>query len=156
MSRKILARLVLQLRIDLTSSVSVGCCSLMLSSPARPGHHEAGACDRSEQQARDQVADFRHARQGDCGGHHAATASGTPFVRFTAGGSSNLGVEPGEECECGHAQAHVTMPSMPGARFAVVEPQFLFGALEAFLDGPAQASGTGQLGQLSAARANTR
>ena len=60
----------------LTSSVSVGCCSLMLSSPARPGHHEAGACDRSEQQARDQVADFRHARQGDCGGHHAATASG--------------------------------------------------------------------------------
>ena len=76
----------------------------------------------------------------------------TPFVRFAAGGSSNLGGEPGEECECGHAQAHVTMPSMPGARFAVVEPQFLFGALEAFLNGPAQPRGTGQLGQFRAAR----
>ena len=67
---------ILQLRIDLTSSMSVGCPGLMLSPPAGPGYHEAGACDRSEQQARDQVADFRHARMPECGDTHAAMTCG--------------------------------------------------------------------------------
>jgi|tagenome__1003787_1003787.scaffolds.fasta_scaffold20341878_1 hypothetical protein len=48
------------------------------------------------------------------------------------------------------------MPAMPGARLAVIEAQFLFGALEAFLDGPAQPGDTGQFGKLGAGRGNTR
>ena len=35
----------------------------------------------------------------------------------------------------------------------MIEAQFLLGALGAFLDGPAQASGTGQFGKLSPAGA---
>ena len=39
----------------------------------------------------------------------------------------------------------MTVPPVPGARFTVIEAQFFLGTLEAFLDGPAQTSGTGQL-----------
>ncbi len=46
----------------------------------------------------------------------------------------------------------MTVPPVPGARFTVIEAQFFLGTLEAFLDGPAQPSGAGQLSQSSAAR----
>src|SRR5262245_32046205 len=44
------------------------------------------------------------------------------------------------------------MPAMPGAHLAVIEAQFLLGTLEAFLNGPAQASGPGQFGKFSPGR----
>src|SRR3546814_1301639 len=49
--------------------------------------------------------------------------------------------------ECGgcHDERHVTVPAMPGAGLAMVQPEIVLGSQEAFLDGPAQACGSGQL-----------
>jgi hypothetical protein len=41
------------------------------------------------------------------------------------------------------------MPAMPGARLAVIEAEIAFGALETFLDRPAQAGDAGKLGERS-------
>src|SRR3546814_11898890 len=49
--------------------------------------------------------------------------------------------------ECGgcHDERHVTVPALPGAGLAMVQPEIVLGAQEAFLDGPAQACGYGPL-----------
>src|SRR5947209_14226461 len=39
------------------------------------------------------------------------------------------------------------MPAMPGARFAMVEPRFALGRLEAFLNSPAQSGDGGEFRQ---------
>ena len=44
------------------------------------------------------------------------------------------------------------MPAVPSSGLAVVEPEFFFGALKAFLDGPAQASRAGQFGEAATRR----
>ena len=41
----------------------------------------------------------------------------------------------------------MAMPAMPGARFAMIEPEIGFGPLEAFFDGPAQARDACEFGQ---------
>src|SRR6516162_3878597 len=38
-----------------------------------------------------------------------------------------------------HAERDVTMPAVPGSGFVVVEPELVFGCLEAILDRPAMA-----------------
>ena len=38
-----------------------------------------------------------------------------------------------------HDERDVTMPAMPGSRFVVVEPELVFGCLEAVFDRPAVA-----------------
>jgi hypothetical protein len=58
----------------------------------------------------------------------------------------------GEEGERQHRERHVTMPAMPGARLAMIEPGFALGRLEAFLDRPAQ---TGNRGKTFIARVAT-
>src|SRR6266481_692821 len=42
----------------------------------------------------------------------------------------------------------MTMPAMPTARLAMIEPGLALGGLEAFLDGPAQAGDSGELPQV--------
>src|SRR5262245_9970924 len=42
-------------------------------------------------------------------------------------------------CEGEHDQRDMTMPAMPGSGFVVVEPELVFGCLEAVLDRPAMA-----------------
>lgn len=118
------------------TSVSGGGGGLMLSSPARPSQHEPHSDHRPEEQTCDQIADFRHAREGEGRCHQAARACGLVSFGLLAA-ARQLGGKPGEKGERGHAQCHVPVPAMPGAGFAVVEPQFLLGALEAFLDRPA-------------------
>src|SRR3954452_8808204 len=39
------------------------------------------------------------------------------------------------------------MPSVPGARLAMVKPKVALGAFETFFDGPAQAGGGGEFGE---------
>ena len=39
------------------------------------------------------------------------------------------------------------MPAVPGPRLAMIESEIVLGALEAFLDGPAQPGGRSQIGQ---------
>ena len=39
-----------------------------------------------------------------------------------------------------HDERDVTMPAVPGSGFVVVEPELVFGGLEAILDRPAMAS----------------
>lgn len=84
----------------------------------------------------------------------------TRFVRFAPSGSAQIGGELGEEAGRAHAEGHVAVPSMPRTRLAVIEAQIIFGALEAFLDGPAQAGGGRQLGKrrtpLARRRSNRR
>src|SRR3954451_1929862 len=55
--------LVLQLRFSLTAVVSGGGLGLVLSSPERPSHDEAGSDRRPEQETGQKVADLGHARQ---------------------------------------------------------------------------------------------
>ena len=43
----------------------------------------------------------------------------------------------GHHGEGEHDERDVTMPTMPGARFIVVEPEFVLGRLETILDRPA-------------------
>ena len=71
----------------------------------------------------------------------------TPFVRFFPSGLAQVGGQFGKERGGGHHQAHVAVPAMPGARLAVIEAKVVLGALETFLDGPAQTGGPGQFGQ---------
>src|SRR5438046_10571345 len=42
-------------------------------------------------------------------------------------------------CEGEHDERDVTMPAVPGSGFVVVEPELVFGCLEAILDRPAMA-----------------
>src|SRR5262245_7739117 len=42
-------------------------------------------------------------------------------------------------CEGEHDERDMTVPAMPGSGFVVVEPEFVFGCLEAVLDRPAVA-----------------
>src|SRR3546814_4465091 len=79
----------------------------------------------------------------------------TPFVPFARGATFGFAAAPGgaalvsgklgEECGGCHDERHVTVPAMPGAGLAMVQPEIVLGAQEAFLDGPAQACGSGQL-----------
>jgi hypothetical protein len=39
------------------------------------------------------------------------------------------------------------MPAVPGTDLAMIKAEIIFGALEAFLDGPTQPSGTGEFGK---------
>ncbi|MEZ5933768.1 MAG: hypothetical protein R3F54_17810 [Alphaproteobacteria bacterium] len=58
-----------------------------------------------------------------------------------------VGSEPGEK-RCGsHDRGHVAMPSVPGSRLAVIEIEIIFGAQEAFLDGPSQTGCAGDVGK---------
>lgn len=41
----------------------------------------------------------------------------------------------------------MAMPAVPGVGLAMVEPEIVLGALETFLNGPTQASGTGEFGK---------
>ena len=41
----------------------------------------------------------------------------------------------------------MAVPAVPGPGLAVIEAEVVLGPLEAFLDGPAQAGGTSQLGE---------
>src|SRR3954447_12443067 len=67
--------LILQLRFSLTAVVS-GCgLGLVLSSPERPGHDEAGSDRRPEQETRQKVADLGHARQQRCQAPQAAAGT---------------------------------------------------------------------------------
>ena len=43
----------------------------------------------------------------------------------------------GHHGEGEHDERDMAMPAMPGARFIVVEPEFVFGRLETILDRPA-------------------
>src|SRR3954463_6245174 len=53
----------------------------------------------------------------------------TPFVRFGPRGSAQVGGQPGEKGCRRHAQAHVPVPPVPGARLAMVETEIVLGAL---------------------------
>ena len=74
----------------------------------------------------------------------------TRFVRFAPGRSTQVGGKFGEKRGGCHAQAHMAMPSVPGAGFAMIEPRFFLRALEAFLDRPAQTGRAGEFGQRGA------
>ena len=53
-----------------------------------------------------------------------------------------------EEGGGGHGQGDVSIPCLVFTDLVVVEPGFVFGGLEAFLDGPAGAGDADQLGQI--------
>ena len=57
------------------------------------------------------------------------------------GRSPEIGGEFGEEGGSGHDERHMAMPGMPRAGFAMIEAEIALGALETFLDRPAQAGG---------------
>src|SRR3546814_7190837 len=68
----------------------------------------------------------------------------TPFVPFVRGATFGFAAAPGgaalvsgklgEECGGCHDERHVTVPAMPGAGLAMVQPEIVLGAQEAFLD----------------------
>ena len=68
----------------------------------------------------------------------------TPFVPFARGATFGFAAAPGgaalvsgklgEECGGCHDERHVTVPAMPGAGLAMVQPEIVLGAQEAFLD----------------------
>src|SRR3954463_3597956 len=67
--------LVLQLRFSLTPVVSGGGLGLVLSSPERPGHDEAGSDRGPEQETGQKIADLRRRRQKCCQAHQAAAGT---------------------------------------------------------------------------------
>src|SRR4051794_41610082 len=67
--------LVLQLCFSLTAVVRGGGLGLVLSSPERPGHDEAGSDWWPEQETRQKVADLGHRRQKRCKAHQAAAGT---------------------------------------------------------------------------------
>src|SRR3954463_7210352 len=76
----------------------------------------------------------------------------TPFVRFAPGRPTQVGGQPGQEGCSRHAQAHMPVPPMPGARLTMVETEIVFGALKALLNRPAQPRRARQFAQRDANR----
>src|SRR3954466_10784644 len=74
-SEKVGIALVLQLCFSLMAVVSGGGLGLVLSSPERPGHDEAGSDRWPEQNTGQEIADLGHARQKRGQAHQAAAGT---------------------------------------------------------------------------------
>ena len=75
----------------------------------------------------------------------------TRLVPFASSRTAQVRGQFGKECGGGHDQSHLPVPAVPGSDLAVIEAEIALGPLETFLDGPAQAGGTGQFGECGAA-----
>src|SRR5437879_5472737 len=72
---------------------------------------------------------------------------GTPFVPFALSLRGGLCAHRREEGEGQHGERDVAKPAVPAARLAMIEPDFAFAGLEAFLDGPALTRDTREIAQ---------
>src|SRR3954464_10290499 len=131
--------LVLQLRFSLTAVVSGGGFGLVLSSPERPGHDEAGSDWGPEPETRQKIADLRHGWQKRCQAHQAAAGTAgllsfaLPHVarRRSAANRARKAAAAKHRlmCRCHPCQERA---------LAGVETEIILGALKALLNRPAQ------------------
>src|SRR3954452_22942385 len=99
---------------------------------------DGGGFDVALRQACDNTTDFVH--------RPADQYRLLRLIRRLLWGSGRVGLaaDGGQHCESQHDERDVAMPAVPGAGLVVVETEFVFGGLEAVLDGPALSFDTDQ------------
>src|SRR5712691_10890565 len=77
----------------------------------------------------------------------ADAVGGTPFVLFALIAGASLGTQGREISQRQHGERDMTMPTMPTARLAMVEPNLALGGLETLLNCPAPAGDACEVNQ---------